>query len=458
MNHHASPDARLRADRALERLALLHPKLIDLGLGRTLRLLEKLGNPHHGLAPTIHVAGTNAKGSVIALMRAMAENAGLCVNTYVSPHLCRFNERIRIGGKLIDDGRLAALLEEVERVNAGEQITYFEITTAAAFLAFARAPGDLLLLETGLGGEFDSTNVIDRPAACVITPVARDHEHFLGSEIAGIARAKAGIIKRDVPCVSAAQETEVAAVLDATATANNTRIAALGRDIHFTETQDGGLVVGQGVDAQPFSPPGLAGAHQLANAALAYAALRTAMPHLPGAELAAGARNASWPGRLERLPKGNLTKRHPRHEIWLDGAHNAHGARALALAVSQIRPGKWHFVCGALNTRPADEFLAHIAPIAASITCVAIPGQEASLDAERLQIEAMELFANAAVAPGIEAALVHIADAASMPPAAGQALSGQAESARGDHGAPVMICGSLYLAGHVLELNDTPPH
>jgi len=233
--------ARQRADAALERLGLLHPKLIDLGLERTLALLEKLGDPQKQLAPVIHVAGTNAKGSVIALMRAMAEGAGLRVHTYVSPHLCRFNERIRLCGELIEDDSLAALLEEVEDMNDGTPITYFEITTAAAFLAFSRSPADLVLLETGLGGEFDSTNVVDDPAACVITPIARDHEHFLGSDIAGIAKAKAGIIKPGVPCISAAQARDVMNVLESTAQRQGAPLTQVGREITWHKGQDGRL-------------------------------------------------------------------------------------------------------------------------------------------------------------------------------------------------------------------------
>ena len=207
-----------RAAHALDRLAHLHPKLIDLGLDRSLDLLNRLGNPHHKLQPVIHVAGTNGKGSVIAILRAIAEAAGLKVHVYISPHLCRFNERIRLAGKLIDDAALADLLEEVGTINGDRPVTFFEVTTAAAMLAFSRIPADLLLLETGLGGALDSTNVITTPAATIITPIARDHEHFLGADLADIATQKAGIMRPGCPCFSAAQDPVVATVLDTAAT------------------------------------------------------------------------------------------------------------------------------------------------------------------------------------------------------------------------------------------------
>lgn len=429
-----------RATAALDRLAALHPKLIDLGLTRTFDLLRRLGNPQLRLPPVIHVAGTNGKGSVIALMRAMAEAAGLSVHVYTSPHLCRFNERIRLAGHLIADGALADLLEEVERANGDEAVTFFEVTTAAAFLAFSRSAADLLLLETGLGGALDSTNVLDRPAATIITPIARDHEHFLGSDLAGIAGQKAGIMRADTPCLCAAQDEVVMTALDDHAAVVGTRAVAIDRDIIWNGDRHGGLVVQADDHVLTLAPPGLYGHHQMQNAALAAATLHMAMPDLDFETGGQGSAAASWPGRLQRLDAGHLTQIAPGRAIWLDGAHNAHGATALAAALEQLSPsGKWHFVTGALNTRPPAEFLEKIAPLAASLHCVAIPDQPASLTAHELVKAATPLFSAAQPAASIGAALSAIAS--------------------GDEtdNAPVMICGSLYLAGHVLATNGTLP-
>ncbi|MEC8092158.1 MAG: bifunctional folylpolyglutamate synthase/dihydrofolate synthase [Pseudomonadota bacterium] len=438
MSSPGSGDDSARAAAALERLAALHPKLIDLGLDRTRDLLARLGNPHHRLPPVIHVAGTNGKGSVIATARAMAEAAGLRVHVYASPHLCRFNERIRLAGSLIADGPLADLLEEVETANGDAPVTFFEVTTAAAFLAFSRVDADLLLLETGLGGALDSTNVLDAPAATVITPVARDHEHFLGSDIASIAGQKAGIMRRGVPCIAAAQEDDALAALKDHAAAIGAPLGIMGTDIGWTPFDDGGVAIELEGKTVTLPAPALRGAHQQANAALAAAALATAMPHIPQSALADGVTQTVWPGRLHRLAEGSLTSLLDQ-PVWIDGAHNAHGASALAAALPAIDAGKWHFICGALNTRPASEFLSRIAPLAASIHCVAIPDQPASLQAETLAAEAGEVHPGARAAPSVAGAL--------------QAIAGGS----GDADRPVMICGSLYLAGYVLAANGTLP-
>lgn len=433
-----APDNTQRATDALSRLTALHPKLIDLGLDRTFDLLARLGDPHHRLPPVIHVAGTNGKGSVIALMRAMTEAAGLRVHCYASPHLCRFNERIRLAGILIEDGDLADLLEEVEAANGDMPVTFFEVTTAAAFLAFSRVAADLLLLETGLGGMLDSTNVLSAPTATIITPVARDHEHFLGSELAGIAGQKAGIMRGGVRCFSAAQAPDVMAALDSHAADIGTAVTALGRDIGWTPHADGGIELDTGTWQARLPAPSLHGPHQQANMALAVAALVTVMPDLPAAALAAGVTKASWPGRLQMLPEGPLGLLAGR-PVWVDGAHNAHGADALTAALPALDDRKWHFICGALDTRPADEFLQRIARLAASITCVAIPDQPASLPASDLAQAARKSFPAARIASSVAGAL--------------QALAAGPD----DAGLPVMICGSLYLAGHVLAENGSLP-
>lgn len=434
---HAGHDSAARAGAGLERLAALHPKLIDLGLERTRDLLARLGNPHHSLPPAIHVAGTNGKGSVIALMRAMAEAAGLRVHVYASPHLCRFNERIRLAGELIGDGALADLLEEVETANGDMPVTFFEVTTAAAFLAFSRVPADLLLLETGLGGALDSTNVLDHPVATVITPIARDHEHFLGSDIAGIAGQKAGIMRRGTACLSAAQGEAALQALADHAADIGAPLRVMGRDIDWQPQADGGLAV-ELEQCIRLPAPSLRGQHQQANAALAASALVTAWPGIGRDALATGIGSAVWPGRLHPLPAGSLTGLIDA-PVWIDGAHNAHGATALAAALPEIDSGQWHFICGALDTRPPAEFLARIAPLPASIHCVTIPDQPASLSAEALAAEAAHLHAGARPAASVAGALQAIA------------------SGSDDTGRPVMICGSLYLAGHVLAENGTLP-
>jgi len=432
------PDDAARAAAALERLASLHPKLIDLGLERSLALLDRLDDPHHRLPPVIHVAGTNGKGSVIALMRAMAEAAGLRVHVYASPHLCRFNERIRLAGRLIGDGALADLLEEVEAVNGDVPVTFFEVTTAAAMLAFSRVEADLLLLETGLGGALDSTNVLDAPAATVITPVARDHEHFLGSDLAGIAGQKAGIMRRAVPCLSAAQTAEVAAALDRHAVAIGTGVAAIDREIDWEALPNGGFAMEFGAQRLTLPPPALHGPHQQANAVLALTALKMVRPEITETQLASGLARAQWPGRLQELAEGPLRELTAKR-VWIDGAHNAHGAAALAAALPLLDDGRWHFICGALDTRSPAEFLSQIAPHAASIRCVAIPDQPASLSAEALAGVARDLFPGACTAPSVAGALQSLSD-------------GQDDDDR-----PVMICGSLYLAGHVLASNGSFP-
>ena len=438
-----------RAALALDKLAALHPKLIDLGLERTFDLLDRLGNPHHSLPPVIHVAGTNGKGSVIATMRAMAEAADLTVHVYVSPHLCRFNERIRLAGQLIGDGALADLLEEVETANDDRPITFFEVTTAAAFLAFSRIKADLLLLETGLGGALDSTNVLTRPAATVITPIARDHEHFLGSDLAGIAGQKAGIMRPGTPCLSSAQPAEVATALDSHAAEIGTSVRAMGREFDFHEDRSGALVLT--LESSPLShpvrqsiqlsAPSLKGAHQQQNAALAAAALHHALPLLDMVLAGTGSAYASWPGRLQRLDDGSLTQLVPQQALWVDGAHNAHGAAALAAALPTLSEAdRWHFVTGALNTRPAEEFLEKIAPLAASLHCVSIPDQPASLSAEALASAATPFFEKVRPAASVAAALSAIA------------------TMEGAGRRPIMICGSLYLAGYILAENDTLPN
>ena len=318
-------------DAILDRLTALHPKLIDLGLDRTERLLGALGHPATKLPPVIHVAGTNGKGSTIAFMRAIAEAAGLSVHTYTSPHLVRFTERIVLNGVAVSEDALLAVLEECETANAGRPITFFEITTAAALLAYSRNPADLLLLETGLGGRFDSTNVIEAPAVTVITPVSVDHTQFLGETIAEIAFEKAGILKPGAPCVVGPQSSEALEVIERRAQEIDVSLIVAGTDWTASTAPRGMLYEDKDGDID-LPDPSLPGAHQLLNAGAAIAALRCWRSELFSADrLATGISGAVWPGRLQRLTHGPLALLlPPGWELWLDGGHNPAAGQALA--------------------------------------------------------------------------------------------------------------------------------
>ena len=423
-----------KIDDALSALAALHPKLIDLGLDRTFEILETLGNPQEALPPVIHIAGTNGKGSTAALMRAMANEAGLKCHVYSSPHLCRFHERIRLADELITDEALIDLLEEVKTKNAGKPITFFEVTTAAAFLAFSRVPADLVILETGLGGLLDSTNVITQPAATVITPVARDHEHFLGSDITEIGRQKAGIFKSGSPAIIAAQSAEAQAGIAEIASDKNITSYWMDQDFSY-EADEAGLTIT--IDGTAYSAPlpALSGDHQLGNATLAAAAL-----HYSGVvnlqQAIAGIGKAVWPGRVQKLETGTLVSLCHGTPLWLDGAHNAHGAAALVQAMTKLseHKQKWAIIIGALDTRPIADFLAQIAPIAGQIVALTIPDQDAALPAADIADAAATLGLECKTAPDIHQALKEIQDEPQ-----------------------ILICGSLYLAGHVLSENNTLP-
>ena len=432
-------DDEERVERALTRLSSLHPKLIDLGLERSLRLLEKLGNPHLRVPPVLHVAGTNGKGSVLAILRSMFEAGGMSVHSYTSPHLVRFHERIRVGGALLGDGDLARLLEEVERINGEDRVTFFEVTTAAAFRAFAESSGDVTLLETGLGGRADSTNVVPQPLATIITPIARDHEHFLGNSLTAIAGEKAGIMRKGVACFSARQDGEAEAELMRHAEAVGAPFYIEGRDF-FVERSGGGVKVM--FDGREVALPkiGLRGGHQCHNAGLAAAAVMASFPKISDETLAEGASGARWAGRIERLKAGRLAALCGQNcPLWLDGAHNAHGAEALAATLPELHDGRWVMICGALNTRDSREFLTPMKAHVAEAFTVTIPEQVEALDGRELSRVAQSLGIDARFEEDIETALTHGAEVAQ------------------EMGGAIIITGSLYLAGHVLKLNGTLP-
>ncbi|MDA0997286.1 MAG: bifunctional folylpolyglutamate synthase/dihydrofolate synthase, partial [Proteobacteria bacterium] len=318
-------------DAILERLLALHPKLVDLSLGRVERILDALGHPERQLPPVVHITGTNGKGSVIAFLRAMLEDAGYRVHVYISPHLTRFHERIRLSGDLISEPELEETLAHCERINAGQSITFFEITTAAAFVAFARTPADIVLLENGLGGRLDATNVVARPLATAITQVSLDHQNFLGDTLAKIAFEKAGIVKAGVPCVLAPQPDEALDVIRAHAAAVPAPLFEYERDWEAVRTLDG-LTVRVGGETLNLPAPNLPGPHQTTNAGQAVAlALTLDGFELSDANIAAGVANAEWPARLQRLKWGPAIDAVPADwEVWLDGGHNPAAGETVA--------------------------------------------------------------------------------------------------------------------------------
>jgi dihydrofolate synthase/folylpolyglutamate synthase len=428
-------------DSVLERLTRLHPKVIDLSLERVERLLAALGDPQDRLPPVIHVAGTNGKGSVVAYLRAIFEAAGYRAHVYTSPHLVRFAERIRVAGTIIDDDALTALLEDCERANAGQPITFFEITTAAAFLAFSRTPADVVLLETGLGGRLDATNVVKAPALTAITPISMDHEQFLGGTLESIASEKACIMKPGVACVVADQERKVNKVLELWSLQKG--VALLKEGEHwFARSQGGSLIYQGGAATLTLPPPALPGAHQMRNAGLAIACverLSRVEPTrftIPDAAIALGLRTVEWPARLQRLKSGPLVDALPEGwELWLDGGHNEAAGRMLGLHARGWRDKPLHVVFGMINSKKPGKFIKPLAPRIGRLRAVAIPGEANALPAAELAAAAKaEGVWEAETAESVEAALADI-------------LAKEAAPAR------VLICGSLYLAGTVLVGN-----
>ncbi len=420
----------------LSRLLTLHPKIIDLTLERVEALLAKLGHPERALPPVIHIAGTNGKGSTHAMIRAGLEGARGRVHAYTSPHLARFHERIRVAGRLIEDRALAALLDECERVNGGTPITFFEITTVAAFLAFARTPADWLVLEVGLGGRLDATNVIDAPRLCVITPISIDHQQYLGESIGEIAFEKAGILKPGVPCVVGPQPDEALRVIEARAAVLGAPLMISGRD-WSAWAESGRLVFQDGAGLLDLPLPALRGGHQIENAGASVAALR-ALGHDERACALAMTR-AEWPARLQRIKSGPLATIAGAAgiELWLDGGHNHAAGVVISRHFADIearRPAPLALVCGMLETKDAEGFLRCFAGLARGVHAVDIPDATAGLPAAAL--------ADAAGRAGL---------AATAEPDIAQAVTMAAR--RVGQGGRVLICGSLYLAGAVLREN-----
>ena len=418
------------SDILLDRMMSLHPKLIDLTLDRVWRLLAALGHPERSLPPVIHVAGTNGKGSTVAMIRAGIEGAGQSAHVYTSPHLARFHERIRVAGKLISEEAFIRVLDECWETNRRQEITFFEITSVAALLAFARTPADWTLLEVGLGGRLDATNVVEKPAMTVITPVDFDHQQYLGETIPEIAGEKAGIIKRGVPCVVGPQHEAGLAVIEARAERLGAPLLVHGQHWHVGEER-GRLVFQDERGLLDLPPPNLPGPHQFLNAGAALAVLR----HLGFGEEAceAAVTHAYWPARMQRLRQGPLVAAAGAAELWLDGGHNPAAGAVVADTLRRMPARPTHLVCGMLKTKDPVGFLTHLRPVTESLTSIAIPGETATLPAEDT--------AKAGEVAGFPARI------------AGSPLDAIRSIVAEDPTVRILICGSLYLAGSVLREN-----
>jgi dihydrofolate synthase/folylpolyglutamate synthase len=405
-------------------------------------MLAKLGDPHKKLPPVFHVAGTNGKGSTCAFLRAILEAAGHRVHVYTSPHLVRFHERIRLAGKLISEDELVDLLTECERIDEREQVSDFEAATAAAFAAFARHPADYIILETGLGGRLDATNVIDKPLATIITRLSYDHRDYLGDTIAQIAGEKAGIMRAHVPCFAASQpEGEAIAVLKKVAAELHAPLS-MGGETWRVEKKDNGFHYADADHEYDFTLPGLTGDHQIENAGLAIAALSALPKPISQDAIQRGLKNVTWPARLHKLETGRLAEKLPKHwELWLDGGHNDSAGEALAAQAKawgeEDDKRDLHIIMGMLKTKCPHEFLTPLAPYISDLHTITIPGEAMSFSGDDLVSQAQAL-GNFKIqsADTLQAALDDIFSASLKP-------------------GRILICGSLYLAGHVLHANGT---
>jgi dihydrofolate synthase/folylpolyglutamate synthase len=441
----------MSAEAAIDRLLQIHPKGFDLSLDRIGLLLEKLGNPHLRIPPAFHVAGTNGKGSTTAFLRAILEAAGRSVHVHTSPHLVNWNERYRLGmpggGKLVDDKKLEDAILRAERANGGKPITVFEIMSAVAFMLFAEEPADYCVMEVGLGGRFDATNVLVNPAACLITPIGLDHQAYLGDTIEKIAFEKAGIIKPGAPVFVADQPDSVLNVIRTVAEERNCRITIARQDYDYFE-QAGRFLYQDESGLLDLPMPSLAGNHQLANAALAITALRDRIPELSAEAIETGLCNTVWPGRFERLRPGKITGALPSKsaaglDIWIDGGHNPQAAGIVATelaALDERAPMPVVMIAGMLTTKDAAGFFATFQGLVSSVWTVPVNDSDSGFAPDALS----ELVESNGI-PSTPAESVH------------QALTEIASRYAGTGMVRVLICGSLYLVGEVLRENATPP-
>ncbi len=423
----------------LARMAVTIPAGWEFGLERMTRVLARLGDPHLAIPPPIHVAGTNGKGSVTAHLRAMLEASGRTVHAFTSPHLVRFAERIRVSGRLAGDAMLVEAIERAEAANGGEPITFFELTTLAAFLLFAEHPADVTLLEVGLGGRLDATNVVRGRLVSVITSISIDHEKFLGSTLTAIAGEKAGIVERGRPVVASPQADEVVPVLDRAAARAGVPLTLGGRD--WTASLEDGRLVYRGEHGLLDLPPSrLIGAHQVVNAGTAIAALEASGLAVPVAAIERGLVTVDWPARMQRLSSGTLVDLVPGAEVWLDGGHNPGAGAVIAATLADLgrrAPRPLRLVCGMLETKDPVGFFRPFAGLAEHVACVPVTGDHPG--------RAPEALAEAARAAGL-VATIHGGVAEAL-----RVIAAAAETDR----PRILICGSLHLAGEVLRENGT---
>lgn len=439
----------LAADREIERLMALHPKGFDLSLDRVSRLLDRLGNPQDKLPPVIHIAGTNGKGSAAAFSRALLEAEGYRVHVHTSPHLVNWHERYRLGakggGRLVGDDVLADAIRRVADANGGETITVFEILTAVGFLLFAEHPADAAVIEVGLGGRFDATNVIKEPAVSLIMPVSLDHEAYLGDRVELIAAEKAGIVKRGCPVVIGAQETEAAQqVLIDTAERLGCPVAVYGQDFLAYE-ENGRMIYQDETGLLDISPPRLAGRHQLANAAAAIAAVRAAGFEIGQRAADHAMTHVEWPGRMQKLPQGKLAELAPKGaEIWIDGGHNPGAGVVVAEALAE-REEKFarplFLIAGMISTKDQTGYFRAFEGMARHVYTVPVHMSDAGVPNAELAVRAAQAGLSAEPISSVANALMLLRDSwdeEETPPR-------------------ILIGGSLYLVGEVLAENGTPP-
>ena len=429
-------------DKILKRLESLHPKIIDLKLDRVKRLLKKLGNPERSLPPIIHVAGTNGKGSTIAMIKAGLEKGGLKAHVYTSPHLVSFNERIEVGGKRIGEDALKKILTECENANNSKPITFFEITTCAAFLAFSRAPADYTLLEVGLGGEFDATNIIQNPVISIITPISFDHKEYLGDSITKIAKAKVGIIKKNVPAIISIQSAVVRKIIEEKC--KETCSKAIWSEESFTVSNSRKSIIQKDSDRNiEFPFPNLTGTHQVSNAMTAISALTHL--NIPEKYICEGLKSTYWPARLQKIKNGSLYQLirsyNMKNQLWIDGGHNEDASIQLKNSISFKNKKHLHIIYGSLRNKDHKSFLSNLVDVASSLSVVDIKNQPSSL------------LQRVAVSTAKEVGWEKIYSAHNIRDAI-KYICSQNEGAKSQ--ATILICGSLYLAGQALKENGVP--
>jgi dihydrofolate synthase/folylpolyglutamate synthase len=438
----------MSAEAAVNRLLAIHPKGFDLSLDRVLGLLDKLGNPHLKIPPVFHVAGTNGKGSTTAFLRAILEAANKTVHVHTSPHLVNWHERYRLGdsagGKFVSDHVLEQAIIRAETANGGKPITVFEIMSAVGFLLFSEYPADYCVIEVGLGGRFDATNVLQNPAACLITPVGLDHEAYLGNTLSKIAFEKAGIIKPSAPVFVGLQDDEALTVIEQKAANCRSAIKVARQDFDFYK-QAGRFVFQDDMGLLDLPMPRLLGDHQLANAALAIAACRAVLPNLLESVYEIAMETVSWPGRFERLSEGKLQQYLPPKNnirVWIDGGHNPHAGKAISDELRKPEyddQGPLTMIVGMLTTKEPDGFFKNFSGLAERVIAIPVSQSEAGFDPAVLASAAEKAGLVANTASSIEKAL------------------GMINSNDNSVSQRVLICGSLYLVGEVLQKNETPP-